>query len=80
MNLQNIENRQLWAFILEDYIYDDTDDPRAGDPPKRVSQEVACNGCGAQDNMATILALKDYRDTCFQCSTHWLDRELDGWC
>ena len=80
MNLQNLDHRQMWAFVMEDAVYQDTDDPRADDPPRRVSHEVVCNGCGAKYNMATILTLKEYRDECFECDAHWLDRELEGWC
>ena len=66
MLLKNMTTKQMWAFVQED--------------EKLLGVECACRKCGCKENMAVILTLAPYRDKCFKCDAHWLDRALAGWC
>ena len=72
MLLTNLTREQMWAFVYEDAV--------TNYPKDLLGVECACNGCGCNETMATLLTLMPYRNKCFKCDADWLDRELEGWC
>lgn len=87
MKLKDLDRTQIISFMKEgatkQHFCPECDaciEPITQPEMVHAGLELECPGCGKKDNMAVLLTLRDYRETCFNCEHEFLDRELEGWC